>query len=85
MPIGEANIRIGDSQLIGKTFILSGPAQCGKTSLVYWALRNDGDTIKVVTIDCSLYRTEIQFIQKLTKDLGEKIGVNGLDRRVVIN
>lgn len=36
-------------------------------------------------MDCSLYRTEMQFIQRLTKDLGEKIGVSGLDRRVVAN
>ena len=27
----------------------------------------------------------MQFIQRLTKDLGEKIGVAGLDRRVVAN
>ena len=82
VPLGEANKAIGNSKLIGETFIISGPAQSGKSSLVYWVLRDDPDTV-IVTVDCSLYKTDLQFIQRLTKDLGEKIGASSLDRRVV--
>lgn len=38
--LGEASKDIINSSLIGKTFIVMGPAQSGKASLVYWALRN---------------------------------------------
>lgn len=80
--LGEANAKI-DDRLIGETYIINGPAQSGKTSLVYWALRNDHDRTAIVTVDCELYRTEMQFIQKLTREVGERIGVAGLDRRAV--
>ena len=82
--LGETSKDIAKSRLVGETFIILGLAQSGKASLVYWALRDDPDTA-IVTIDCSLYRTEMQFIQRLTKELGEKIGAHGLDRRVVAN
>lgn len=38
--LGEASKDIINTSLIGKTFIVIGPAQSGKASLVYWALRN---------------------------------------------
>jgi hypothetical protein len=82
--LGEASKEIASSTLTGKTFVITGPAQSGKACLVYWALRDDPNTA-IVTVDCSLYRTEMQFIQRLTKELGEKIGARGLDRRVVAN
>ena len=30
-----------DGKIIGENLIINGPAQSGKTSLVYWALRHD--------------------------------------------
>jgi Ni2+-binding GTPase involved in maturation of urease and hydrogenase len=74
-----------DSSLIGHTLILTGPCQSGKTSLVYWALRNDDDFTIIVTVDCSIYRTEMQFIQKMTKDLGNRLGVADIDKRIIVN
>ena len=76
------NLRI-DAKLVGQTFVINGPAQSGKTSLIYWALRYDEGETAVVVVDCLLYRTEMQFIQKLARELGEQIGVSGLDRRAV--
>ncbi len=38
VPIGDVNSKI-DGKLIGETIVISGPAQSGKASLVYWALR----------------------------------------------
>lgn len=82
VPIGEANSKI-DGKIVGETYIINGPAQSGKASLVYWALRNDNNRTAIVTVDCLLYRTEMQFIQKLTREIGEQIGAPGLDKRTV--
>lgn len=41
VPLGEAYSTKVDGRLVGHTYIISGPAQSGKTSLVYWALRHD--------------------------------------------
>jgi Ni2+-binding GTPase involved in maturation of urease and hydrogenase len=82
--LGEASKEIGNRLITGEIFVITGPAQSGKASLIYWSLRKDPITV-VVTVDCSLYRTEMQFIQRLTKDLGEKIGACSLDRRVIVN
>jgi hypothetical protein len=81
--LGDAYSLKIDGRLVGRTHIINGPAQSGKTSLVYWALRHDSGETAIITIDCALYRTEMQFIQKLTKEIGESIGVGGLDRRSV--
>ena len=85
VPLGESySSKIdGKLKLIGYTHIISGPAQSGKTSLVYWALRYDEGETAIVIIDCALFRTEMQFIQKLAREVGEQIGVGGLDRRAV--
>jgi len=80
--LGEAYNKV-DEKIVGDTYIINGPAQSGKTSLVYWALRNDGEKTVIATIDCSLYRTDIQFIQKLTREVGEKLGVPNLDKRAI--
>jgi ABC-type lipoprotein export system ATPase subunit len=40
VPIGEVYNKI-DNKIIGETYIINGPSQSGKTSLIYWALRND--------------------------------------------
>lgn len=37
----------------------------------------------LVVIDCSIYKTEMQFIQKLAKEIGEQLDVSGLDRRAI--
>ena len=68
---------------MGQTYIISGPAQSGKTSLVYWALRHDYGDTAIVVVDCAIYRTEMQFIQKLAREVGDQIQVNGLDRKAV--
>ena len=72
-----------DGRLIGETYIISGPAQSGKASLLYWALRND-ERVQIVSVDCALHRTEMQFIQKLTREIGEQIGLKGLDKKAII-
>lgn len=70
-------------RLVGHTYVINGPAQSGKTSLVYWALRHDERETAIVVVDCAIYRTEIQFIQKLTKEVGEQLGIPGLDKRAI--
>lgn len=59
IPLGDAySSKVdGKFKLIGYTHIISGPAQSGKTSLVYWALRYDEGETAIVIIDCSLFRT----------------------------
>jgi Cdc6-like AAA superfamily ATPase len=74
-----------DNNLIGETYIITGPSLAGKSSMVYWALRNDDDLTEVVTIDCFIYRTEMQFIQKMAKDLGKKLGIESIDKRIIVN
>lgn len=83
MPLGETYSNKIDGRLVGRTYIISGPAQSGKTSLVYWALRHDKGETAIVVVDCSIHRTEMQFIQKLAREVGEQIQVGGLDRRAV--
>ena len=56
VPIGQANKKI-DNRVIGEIYVINGLAQSGKTSLVYWALRNDNEETAIVTVDCSLFRT----------------------------
>lgn len=80
--LGEPYLK-ADNRLLSDTHIINGPAQSGKTSLVYWSLRNDSDRTAIATIDCSLYRTDVQFIQKLTREVGHKLGVPNLDHRAI--
>lgn len=83
VPLGEVYSSKIEGRMIGKTFIINGPAQCGKTSLVYWALRHDYGDTAIVVVDCAIYRTEMQFIQKLAREVGEQIDFASLDRRAV--
>ena len=41
VPLGEAYSPNLEGNLVGRTLVINGPAQSGKTSLVYWALRYD--------------------------------------------
>jgi|JI9StandDraft_1071089.scaffolds.fasta_scaffold185745_1 Cdc6-like AAA superfamily ATPase len=81
--LGESYSSKVDGRLVGHTYIINGPAQSGKTSLVFWALRHDEMETAIVVVDCAIYRTEMQFIQKLAREVGEQIGMGGLDRRAV--
>lgn len=73
VPLGQAYSTKIDGKIVGQTYIISGPAQSGKTSLVYWALRHDYGDTAIVVVDCAIYRTEMQFIQKLAREVGEQI------------
>ena len=42
VPLNESFTTKVNGEMSGQTFIVNGPAQAGKTSLVYWALRHDG-------------------------------------------
>ena len=72
-----------DSNLIGQTYIINGPTMSGKSALVLWALRNHEYETAIIDIDCAIYRTEMQFIQRLTREIGEKSGEKNLDRRAI--
>lgn len=71
-----------DGAVIGNTYIITGPSHSGKTSMVYWALRNDHET-HLITIDCDLYHTELQFIQKMIKEIGIKLKMTEIDKKVI--
>lgn len=70
VPLGQAYSSKVDGRIVGHTYIISGPAQSGKTSLVYWALRHDEGETAIVVVDCAIYKTEMQFIQKLAREVG---------------
>ena len=70
VPLGESYSSRVENKLVGQTHVVIGPSQSGKTSLVYWALRHDYGETAIVVVDCSIYRTEMQFIQKLTREIG---------------
>lgn len=80
----QQSVAVIDGNVIGNTFIITGPSQSGKASLVYWALRNH-PAVHIVAIDCMLYRTELQFIQKLAKDVGQILAMKEIDKKIIYN
>lgn len=81
--LGECYSSKVDNRIVGHTYVVNGPAQSGKTSLVYWALRHDEMETAIVVVDCAIYKTEMQFIQKLAREIGEQLGIAGLDKRAI--
>lgn len=51
--------------------IISGTASCGKTSTILWLCKNlDFNKNHLITIDCMIYETDVQFIDCLAKQIG---------------
>jgi hypothetical protein len=54
-----------EEEMSSKSFVLTGPGHSGKSSTVYWALRNCEKNKEVIWIDCAFWQGENSFITEL--------------------
>lgn len=60
----NSRVEMLEEEIKNKSFVLTGPGHSGKSSTVYWSLKNNKNK-EVIWIDCAFWQGENSFIIEL--------------------